>query len=99
MSSTTLPKPDGKTLYKFIKTALLIETDQEEVIDVLDKWIAGTLVVPYAKEDLEQRKTTLMANTQPMDNTIPCAACLAACCGFFGCDPICTAACQVTVCK
>ena len=76
-----LPKPTGEQVLAYSK---IIEaspaTNRSEAAKVLDKWMAGELVA--SRPDFSDTK-----------GAGEYAACVAACCGIFGCNPICVAAC------
>lgn len=93
MPTTTLEKPDGKKLYTFCKVAYLVGADQEQVIEVIDKWISGTLAAPFSKEEFEQNKNKPLEDVKPMISDT-CAACLATCVAFGGTSQFCAAACK-----
>lgn len=81
MAEEPLPKPTGEQVLAYSK---IIEafpaTNRTDAADVLDKWMAGELVT--ARPTYSDQK-----------GTGEYAACVAACCGFLGCNPVCVAAC------
>ena len=96
MASTKLGKPTGAMVYQFTKAALLAGVDEIIVEETLNRWLEGSLEVPYSREEMAE-KIKAAANQTKKDDVL-CVACLAACKAWFGLDPVCTGICHITVC-
>ena len=97
MATTKLGKPTGAMVFKFTRSALLAGVDEGEVEETLNRWLDGSLEVPFTKDELV-KKQQQTKGTKPMRNDVLCAACLAACCWWTVCDPGCMAACAASAC-
>ena len=97
---TRLGKPNGIMLYGFMKNASELGIDPDEIAEVIQRWMDGDLEINISEDDLKKRMTEAQNSITPIDRgSVECAACLAACCTWLGCNPWCTIVCQATVCK
>lgn len=78
-----LQKPTGEQVL-FYSTIINAHpaTDREKAVRTLDEWMAGKLQAPKMSKAVDDKGAGERA------------ACIAACCGFLGCNPICVAACS-----
>lgn len=79
----TAPTPNAEQVMLYVEAINSTPaTDRQQAIDVLNQWLNGELQMSSMEGAPEQT----MGEGEY-------AACLAACCTFWGCNPICVAGC------
>jgi hypothetical protein len=99
-TALAVPKPDANEILLFADCLSATPTaDRKVAAEALQKWIDGTLT----QDDATQYRASLQFpqrdSIATLNNSTECALCLAACCGFFGCNPACVAGCVAGICK
>ena len=97
--------PSAQQVLNFTDTlAATPATDKKVATEALDKWIKGTLTKHQAEEyknklNLSKDDESTYKGSSFAGSTEQCAACLAACCAWWGCNPACIAGCVAGICK
>ena len=101
-NTNLIPKPSAQEILLFVDTvANMPPLNSNTASEALQKWMNGTLT----QDDADRYKAILQfpqndaKTVQFAGSTAECAACIAACCGFFGCNPFCVSGCVAGVCK
>jgi len=75
------------------------ETDQAIAAEALQKWMNGKLTNQEAEKYKALLKLPQYGRNQAMGSVEQCAACMAGCCAWWGCNPFCIAGCVEGICK
>ena len=74
-------------------------TKRKIAAEALQKWIDGNLKSSEAEKYRTELNLEIQRDSIPSKGDLECAACVAACCYWWGCDGACIAVCNVTVCR
>lgn len=98
-----IAKPTSEQVLNFAEAlAKTPSADKKVAAEALQKWMDGKLSEQEAvkfKDALKFPQKESSKTIKPMGSTEQCAACMAACCAWWGCNPACIAGCVAGICK
>lgn len=102
-ATDTITEPTAAQVLNFTDALAKTPTaDRKVAAEALQKWMDGKLTNQEAakyKDALKLPQKKASAGIKPMGSTEQCAACIAGCCAWWGCNPACIAGCVAGICK